>query len=200
VENLKYSKSTESILPKYIADNYLMLEPSGVTSSRRFLHASALNVAVARYRLRDPDQAWIGVLREQLLAAGLNVFFYEKDCGFFDSRVTSNPFWLVRFIPSYRDPIMLFSIFERGGSWIPTNAEITDDVYHPLILAGFASESEMQVGEAVTSLHRIFGEQVRGIPLFENPVVLSLRTSRISGLGMALQSGTLYFEHLDFQK
>jgi hypothetical protein len=204
VDRKKLTNQTSGVRPT----NYILTHECrryfGIPNSRwhkqdvpAFESSVTTHIAVARYKLHEPEQIWISTLQEQLLTKGLNVTFYEKNCAFFDPNISGNPFWIIRYIPSFRDPVLLFSVFEIGGSWIAESSNLDDNGYSLLV-----SEAMQQNGEGLRitlrKLSKMFTAEVRGVPLFENALVLSLDTNRLSHLEEAVQSGTLYFDRLQW--
>src|SRR4029077_12594972 len=80
-ETLSYAYPTKRILPRSVARYYGLpdarfAKPGDVNLSR----LPSLDVAVARYRLGEGDQAWIRVLGDVLGLAGLRICLYESNC------------------------------------------------------------------------------------------------------------------------
>ena len=154
------------------------------------------NVVLPRYKLNDPNDSWIVTLQSQLNAANVPAMFVEKDCKFFDKEILANPFWVVKFIPSSRDPIGLFRFFEGGGSWIFPAGVLEEDEYAIALQVGMQAVEHGDLVKQLRILSGIFNQQVRGLPLLENREVYSFSRCRRPAWTGAFESGTIYFDRL----
>jgi ABC-type oligopeptide transport system substrate-binding subunit len=196
---LTFSKPAFGILPSRLLSQYELDENLAMAAAKEMPSeegSKRLKVEVARYKLNDPENSWFSVLQSQLRTAGFDVEWLESACKFFDQDVLTNPFWIVRFIPSSRDPVALFGFFIGGGSWIFPATAINDCSYLLDLQSGMQTSEHGELAARLQSLIDIFAEQTRGLPLMENEEVYSFDRDRIFEWAGAFQSGTIYFDRL----
>src|SRR5262249_37393633 len=162
VRRLPYSRPIFDILPSSLTKYFDVHFGSRQQRIPESLTLPPIRIAVTRYRIGDPEQSWLATAADQFNHNGISLSFYEKEMSFFDKSHLENPFWVVRFIPSSRDPIALFNAFRVGGSWITSTDAVDDDEYLRHIREGRATVSTQKLGRVVEQLSDLYAEQVRG--------------------------------------
>jgi ABC-type oligopeptide transport system substrate-binding subunit len=123
------------------------------------------SIGIYRYNIKSPAFSWIQTLSKQLQHSGFRNEMYTSTRPFFDPSDHSSPFWIARFIPSNRDPVVLLQVFSEGGPSIPI-LKIPDLEYEKELKKARSLPSGKKRDQSIGTLLQRFSDQAYAIPLF----------------------------------
>jgi hypothetical protein len=150
-------------------------------------------IGLFRYEPESPEWAWLAALSRQLTEAGFRHDFEPGRTPFFSENDAETPFWIIDFIPSSDDPLVLYEVFCKNGPWRVGDIDDRDNFESALRRCRrlpFGARRD----EALLEMMRTFRDHCLAVPLFEKITRAQVRTARVADAAAALDRWMFHSE------
>jgi len=187
-----YSESQREVGTDYFEKKYSKL----LTPVNKLL--TPVNIDIFRYDFNKQSNRWIVMIHEQLKNYGFSNKLNRTTKPPFQKNDNESFFWILKFIPSNYDPVILYKVFEVGGSWI-SSLSLDDDKFTFLIKeASSISLGNKRVRE-IKELYEHFKKLNYAIPLFEYKSLFCYNTKKIKNMAFADQGWKFDFSKIQMR-
>jgi hypothetical protein len=150
-------------------------------------------IGLFRYEPGSPEWGWLATLSRQLTEAGFNHTFVPSPTPVFSEDDTETPFWVIDFIPSSDDPLVLYEVFCKDGPWRVGDTD-SAHTFESALQQCRRLPFGVRRDESLLEVMHTFRDHCLAVPLFEKIARAHVRTARVADATAALDRWMFHSE------